>query len=128
MKTLFTTNNIRTHFPSAADTSIILSFNQMISQLTEERFSSTQQLNNYKNYLSTIKKNVYINSLSKVIDSLLMIYTITPVTTQLFPSLDITIKSELTSTLYSQFLENENINMDPAILNIFKEIKSLNII
>jgi hypothetical protein len=128
MKTLFTTNNIRTHFPSAADTSIILSFNQMISQLTEERFSSTQQLNNYKNYLSTIKKNVYINSLSKVIDSLLMIYKITPVTTQLFPSLDITIKSELTSTLYSQFLENENINMDPAILNIFKEIKSLNII
>jgi hypothetical protein len=126
MKTLFTTSNIRTQFPPITDTSIIISFNQMVSQLTDERYTSTQKLNNYKKYLSTIKKNVYITSLTKVIDSLLVIYSITPVNSMLFPSVDITLKTELTSDLYSQFLENENIDIDPVILTIFKEIKSIN--
>jgi hypothetical protein len=96
--------------------------------LTEERFSSIQKLNNYKDYLSTLKKNVYITTTLKLIESLLTFYTITPISSQIFPSLEITITTKLTSTLYTQFLENENIDLDPMILTIFKEIKSKNII
>jgi len=128
MRSFFTENNKRTQFPPTTDRSILLSFNQMISQLTNDRFYSIQKLNAYKDYLSTLKKNVYITTILKLIESLLLLYTITPIAIPIFPTIDISIKTELTSTLYTQFLENENIDLDPMILTIFKEIKSKNII
>lgn len=129
-KSVFTNNFKRTHFiPPSTDTSTIISFNQMISELTPERLLSINKLNNYKDSLLVKKlSNVYIKDILSLIDSLITIYTATPVDSPLFTPVTISITKPLTTNVYDQFLQGNTNNLDPVLFNIFNEIKSKNTI
>jgi len=128
MKSLYNNLNVRTHFPPpSTNTSVILSFNKMLSTLTANKTSNIQTLNIYKNDISNIN-NVFVSDIVSAVNSLLTFFISPPNNSYSISSY--TLKSNKSLTLdpfYLSYLKGENVDItDKAVLSILNEIKSKN--
>jgi hypothetical protein len=130
MRSLYNSLISRTHFPPpSANTSIIVSFNAMLSTLTANKTSNVAVLNNYKETVSKFN-NVFVKDIVSAVESLLSFFINPPNNSYAISSF--TIKSNVPLTidpLYLKYLKGEEVDItDPVVLSILKEIKSKNII
>lgn len=128
MKSLYSSINYKTNFPPpSTNTSVILSFNKMLSTLTGNKTSNIQILTIYKNKISNIN-NAFVTDILNAVESLLTFFINPPNSTLALSSYTLKSNTVLTlDPLYLSYLKGENVIIeDKVILSILNEIKSKN--